>query len=97
MALPTTRRSIRVAIDAEVGVRRAMQRYYPMRLKDLSSHGCSLETVNRLALDEIVWVKFPGLEALEAFVCWEKDFTCGIKFDNPLHPAVMDMLAKQLG
>ena len=74
-----------------------MQRYFPMRLKDLSSHGCSLETVDRLALDEVVWVKFPGLEALQGFVCWEKNFTCGIEFSAPLHPAVMDMLAQKLG
>ena len=97
MTLPTARRSIRVALDAEVGVRRAMQKYYPMRLRDLSSHGCSIETVNRLALDEVLWVKLPGLEALEGFVCWEKDFICGIEFKMPLHAAVMDMLAERLG
>ena len=31
------------------------------------------------------------------FVCWEKDFTCGIEFDTPFHGAVLDMLISRMG
>ena len=94
---PITRRSIRVALEAEVSIRRAAEKPRTAQLRDLSSHGCSVELASKVNLDEIVWVKFPGIEARRGFVCWVKEYTCGIEFDPPLHPAVMDMLSKQLG
>ena len=53
--------------------------------------------MTRVSLDETVWIKLPGMEARQGLVCWVKDYTCGIEFDAPLHPSVMDMLAKRLG
>ena len=94
---PTGRRSIRVALDAEVSIRRAAEKFRIAQLRDLSSHGCSVELVARVNLGEIVWIKFRGIEARQGFVSWVKEYVCGIEFDTPLHPAVMDMLAKQLG
>lgn len=94
--VPIGRRSIHVALDAEVSIRRAGEKPRIAQLRDLSSHGCSIELVAKVNLDEIVWVKFAGIEARQAFVCWVKEYTCGIEFDTPLQPAVMDMLAKRL-
>jgi hypothetical protein len=94
---PITRRSIRVALEAEVSIRRAAEKPRTAQLRDLSSHGCSVELASKVNLDEIVWVKLPGIEARQGFVCWIKEYTCGIEFDAPLHPAVMDMLAMRLG
>ena len=47
-------------------------------------------------LDEIVWVKFEGLEALEAMVCWVDGFAAGLEFQRPVHPAVFDVLLQRL-
>ena len=91
------RRSIRVALDARVSIRRSAEQYRVTELRDLSSHGCSVELVASVNLDEIVWIKLPGMEARQGLVCWVKDYTCGIEFDAPLHSSVMDMLAKRLG
>ena len=73
-----------------------MEKYRTAQLRDLSSHGCSVELVYRVNLGEIIWVKASGMDALEGTVSWIKGYTCGIKFETPLHPAVMDMLAKRL-
>ncbi len=93
----TPRKSIRIALDAEVGIRRASEKIRMAQLRDLSTHGCSVELVAKVNLDEIIWVKFSGIEALQGSVCWVKEYICGIEFDMPLHPAVTDMLARRLG
>jgi hypothetical protein len=61
---------------------------------DLSTHGCKLDLVERPQLDQAILIKFPGLEALEALVCWAQGFTAGVKFKTPLHPAVFSMLVE---
>ena len=91
------RQSIRVALDAEVSIRRAAEKPRIAQLRDLSSHGCSVELVARVNLNEIVWIKLPGIEARQGFVSWTKEYLCGVEFDAPLHAAVMDMLGKRLG
>ncbi|GAC1573835.1 MAG: hypothetical protein NVS3B5_03720 [Sphingomicrobium sp.] len=88
---------MRVALDAKVSIRRAAEKYRVAQLRDLSSHGCSVELAARVNLDEIVWIKLPGIEARQGFVCWVREYTCGIDFDTPLHPAVMDMLVARFG
>jgi len=50
-----------------------------------------------MKVHEVLWVKFPGIEARQGFVCWEKDFACGIEFDTPFHPAVMDIIVARIG
>lgn len=73
-----------------------MDAYRLVLLRDLSLQGCSIELVDRVTIREILWVRFPGIEARQGVVSWEKDFSCGIEFDTPFHPAVMDMLVTRL-
>ena len=54
------------------------------------------EFVERPNLDELVWVKIDGLQPLEAMVCWIRLFEVGLEFERPIHPAVFEMLVKQL-
>ena len=91
------RKSERVVLTAQVTLRRAGQPNYRVEVHDASPHGCKLEFVERPRLDELVWVKFEGLEALEAFVCWVENFVAGVEFQNPIHPAVFETLIKRLG
>ena len=65
--------------------------------RDLSPQGCSLNLVDRVELDEIIWIKFLGLESLEADVCWTKDFVAGVEFKKPLHPSVFAMILDRQG
>ena len=88
----SARRSERVALDASVFVRRSGQRNYRVRVFNVSLHGCLLEFVERPRLDEQLWVKFDGLQPLEAEVCWIEGFSAGVNFRAPIHPAVFDRL-----
>ena len=93
---PTPRKSARSALTAEVVLRRSGQGTYRVRLFDLSPYGCKLEFVERPLLDELVWVKFDELEALEASVCWVDGFAAGLEFRTSIHPAVFELLVRKL-
>lgn len=95
-ANPTPRKSARVGLDAEVSLRRSGQTNYRANVHDVSQQGCKVEFVERPKLDEIVWVKFEGLEALEAMVCWIDGFAVGLEFKRPVHPAVFEVLMQRL-
>ena len=90
------RRSDRVAVNAEVALRRSSQLNYRVHAYDVSPHGCRLEFVERPELDERVWVKFEGLSAIEGLVCWIDGFLVGIEFVQPIYPAVFDALVPRL-
>lgn len=91
------RRSERVALSAEVTLRRLGHSNFQVTVTDASPDGCKVELVERPAEGESVLVKFEGLEALEAEVCWIGGFTAGLKYARPMHPAVFDLLVERLG
>ena len=93
---PWPRKSSRVTLSAEVILRRSGLRTYRVKIFDVSFHGCKAEFVERPKLDETVWVKFDNLEALEAMVCWVRDFEVGLEFQKAIHPAVFEMLVRRL-
>ena len=90
------RRSARIVLSAEVKLRRAGQSGYRVKIHDVSPEGCKAEFVERPQMDEHVWVKFEGLDALGAIVCWVHGFEVGLEFENPIHPAVFNMLVSSL-
>jgi hypothetical protein len=92
---PTPRKSRRVHLSAEVLLRRAGRPNYRAKIFDVSPDGCKAEFVERPELDEHVWVKFEGLEALESKVCWIRGFEVGLEFAKPIHPAVFDLLVSR--
>jgi hypothetical protein len=94
--IPTPRKSPRIGLAAEVSLRRSGQHNYRANVFDISQHGCKVEFIERPKLDEVVWVKFAGLEALEATVCWLDEFAVGLEFHRPVHPAVFEVLLERL-
>lgn len=90
------RRSARVGLSAEITLRRSGHGGYRVKIVDVSPHGCKAEFVERPELDEHVWVRFEGLKALEAIVCWVRGFEVGLEFENPIHPAVFEGLVSRL-
>ena len=73
------RKGPRVGLAAEVTLRRPGKSNYRVRVFDLSADGCKLEFIERPNLDEALWVKFEGMESLEARVRWTK-LTAGGNF-----------------
>ena len=93
---PRPRRPGRVSLNAEVLLRRVGQNNYRVTVYDVSPEGCKVEFVERPNLDELVWVKFEGLEAIEANVCWVRGMASGLEFKRPIYPAVFDQLLTRI-
>jgi hypothetical protein len=97
--LPNTcreRAAERLPIAAQMSLRRSGRLGYPVRTSDLSVLGCKCEFVERPSIGERVWVKFAGLQAIAADVCWLADSNVGLQFRNPIHPAVFEVLLHRL-
>lgn len=94
---PPRRQSERILLSAEATLRRTARPAYRVPVQDISPSGCRLEAVDRPELGERVWVKFDGLEALEATVCWIAGFRVGLRYTMAMHPAVFDLFVRRVG
>lgn len=90
------RKAERIELSADLSLRRVGRKHYRARVFDVSTDGCKVEFVERPRLEELVWVKFDFLDALEAQVCWVDGFYGGVKFLRPIYPAVYDLLLAKL-
>jgi hypothetical protein len=90
------RKSRRVALDAEVLMRRLGRAKYRLRMFDISPEGCKVELVERPTIGEHLFIKFEGLEVLEAEVCWVEKSCAGLRFQNAIHPAVFDLILQRI-
>jgi hypothetical protein len=90
------RRHARVSVTGEVNMRRAGKASFKVHIYDLSPAGCKAEFVERPELHEQLWIKFDGIEALEATARWIAGCKTGLNFTRPLHPAVFDLLIARL-
>jgi hypothetical protein len=86
----------RALVESEALLRRSGKLGFRVVISDLSTTGCKCEFVDRPDIREHVWIKFPGLDSLEAEVCWVSGCNVGLKFCNPIHPAVFNVLAARL-
>src|SRR5688500_10688197 len=62
------RASERLALDAEITMRRLGKANYRVRVFNLSQHGCCVEFVERPRVGELMLMSFEGLGDLEAAV-----------------------------
>jgi hypothetical protein len=86
----------RTGLTADISLRRIGRQHYRVPVLDVSPEGCKVEFVERPRLDELVWVKFDHLEALEAAVCWVDGYSGGIKFLRPIYESVYTLLLTKL-
>jgi hypothetical protein len=96
MGVQAPRKSARVRTAARVKLRQRGSENFTVQAFDLSPEGCKLQFLEPPHLDETVWVKFDGLELLEATVCWTDGLLVGVEFSRAIHPAVFDLLVSKL-
>ena len=87
----------RVAIDAQVSMRRPGRQQYQCRVFDMTPTGCKVEFIERPKVGDTMWVKFDGLDGLEADVRWVDGYCGGVEFKRPIYTAVFDLLLARLG
>ena len=90
------RRSCRLPIEHEVGVKKLGGFGFQLPARDVSAGGCQVELVEMVDPGEPVIVRLPSLEPLGAEVAWVKGANAGLHFQRPLHPAVFDQLIDRL-
>ena len=90
------RRAERIPLRAEVHLRRPGQLSFRVDVFDLSPQGCKIEFVDRPKIGDAVWVKFFGLEAMEARVRWIDGHIAGVQFVNEIHLAVFENVINRL-
>ena len=90
------RKAERVPLQADIDFRRAGEHRWRVNVLDMSPQGCRLGLPVRVKVDDIIWVTLPGLEAIQGKVCWVKEWVAGVEFTRPLHPAVFEMVERNM-
>ena len=92
----TPRQHERVSLKAQISLRRAGRANFVVQTTDVSPTGCRVEFVDRPSVGERHFLKFEGLEVLEAKVRWVKGFSAGVEFTRPIYPPVFELLVARL-
>lgn len=90
------RRAERVPLRADIDFRRAGDHRYRVNILDFSPEGCRIESPVQVAIGDTIWISLPGLESIQARVCWMNGWTVGVQFDRPLYPSVFDMMRERM-
>ena len=89
------RKSERVQLELGAGLRQRGASGVTVQIMDLSTHGFRVATHLELMDGADVWLRLPGLEPCHARVMWSRGHYVGCQFERPLHPAVLDMIARK--
>ncbi len=87
------RQAERKPLSAIVQCRRGITRE-AVEVLDISRTGARIHSLSPLRSGHVVWLRLPGLEAIQANVVWTRQFEAGCEFVRPLHPAVFEIIAR---
>lgn len=87
------RKAERVPLSAEVQLRSGTRRAV-VKVNNLSATGARIAVAQLLRTDDQIYLKLPGLEAIEARVVWVNSFEAGCEFVRPLHPATFEAVVR---
>ena len=87
------RAAFRFPADVEVQCR-SCDRSWGTRLVNISTTGCMIACPeDSLPHQALLRLRVKGLTAIDGEIVWQHRNHAGIRFKNPLHPAVMEHLA----
>ncbi|WP_425505320.1 PilZ domain-containing protein [Sphingomonas piscis] len=92
-----SRRTSRVALTLNAAARQPGRGKFPVRLVDISPHGCRIELFSSLSVGSHLWLSIASLEAKQARIVWCKGDFAGLQFDEPLNECVLATLLTQHG
>lgn len=76
-------------------VRQGNRPWVDARLEDISLTGFKITSFRECRPELPLRIRIPGLQMLNAKVCWQEGDTSGCELDQPLHVAVFDHIVKQ--
>ena len=95
-AAPSDARSaLRIEAEIDVTITGTNVGRQKMELHDISVSGCRLACASNYPVGTVVIVNFPGLSPIGAQVRWSDVAFCGLRFNAPLHPLVLDRIKAQ--
>ena len=86
------RRSNRAALRLSATMREAGRGRVGVRVIDMSTLGCRLETTSSISAETWVWLSIAGLETQYCRVVWRCQEFAGLEFATPLADAVFERL-----
>lgn len=86
------RRTWRVALSLSATAREVGRSKVPVRVVDISTHGCRIEVLDWSFAGSSLWLSVAGLEAKQTRVVWRKDNFAGLEFSTPLSEPVLDSI-----
>ncbi|MGB3165455.1 MAG: PilZ domain-containing protein [Alteraurantiacibacter sp.] len=97
-ALPENRRhDCRKHVDIECEIRVGAKAWRKKKLRDLTPEGFQVEFLDVPGRGTPVYIRFAGIQMLEAEVCWGKADSAGCRFVNPISPYVFDHIVATYG
>ena len=90
------RRTERVQLRADIDFRRSGDHRYRVDILDFSPEGCRMEVPVTVSPGDTIWISLPGIESIQAEVCWVKEWTVGVEFSRPLYPSVFEMVRDRM-
>ena len=91
-----SRRAERVPLRADIDFRRVGDHRYRVHILDFSLQGCRIESPIVVCPDDIIWISLPGIETMQARVCWVDQWMVGVEFDTQLHEAVFNIVRERM-
>jgi hypothetical protein len=76
-------------------IRQGTRPWSLVRLEDISQQGFRISWFPACNLDRPLRVRIPGLQILNARICWERGKALGCEFVEPLHIAVFEHIVSQ--
>ena len=86
------RRAERRIVNLAASMREAGATVVDAEVLNLSTSGFMAKTDLPLEAGQYVFLKLPGIEAMNSKVIWVEDGKAGFEFTSPLHPATLDQL-----
>ena len=95
-AAPNDARSgLRLEVEIEVTLSGSSVGRKKVELRDISVSGCRIACVSNYPAGTTVIVNLPGLSPLGAQVRWSDLAFCGLRFNAPMHPLVVDRIMRR--
>ncbi len=80
------------ALQLQASLREPGGARVPVRVIDIAAEGCRIEQLCAHALPPFVWLYPATIDAQYARVIWNREHFAEIRFDTPLHDAVLNNL-----
>jgi hypothetical protein len=86
------RREARYFVDLAASFRNASGASRAIKVRNLSARGCRFATSRRMGVGDYLTITIGNLGFIDAQVKWRSGNVHGVRFAQPLHPAVLDHL-----